>query len=75
MQTLTNQIQITYDVSGRPASVIVPFNLFKKLVPPRDVKTILKESSEIAKKSGVTLKELLSTLKEVRKERVRQYLL
>lgn len=68
MQTPYDQVQITYDTSGKPASVIMPFTVFKKLMPPRDIKTILKESSAIAKKYGYSLKEALATLREVRQE-------
>lgn len=67
------QIQFVYDESGRPTSVILPFDLFSKLAAKRkDLADILKTSSRIARKSKIQLKDLLSTLKNVRGQLFRE---
>lgn len=64
-ELLENQVQVLYDVKGRPLYALVP------LKPPlrkRSVDEILKESAAEAKRQGITLKDLLPELKKVRKE-------
>lgn len=71
---LVEQAQIFYDIKGKPASVILPFKVFKKIYPQKDELTaLLEESERIAKKEKISLKELLATLEQVREEMYKKY--
>lgn len=71
---LKDQIQVFYDTEGRPTSVILPFKVFEKLYPQKDELTaLLEESARIAEKEKISLKELLSTLEQVREEMYKKY--
>ncbi|MBM4401695.1 MAG: hypothetical protein FJ044_00420 [Candidatus Cloacimonetes bacterium] len=70
----SKQIQVFYDIKGEPTSVVLPFKIFKKIYPQKDELTaLLEESARIAKKEKISLKELLFTLEEVRKEMYEKY--
>lgn len=74
-ELLENQIQVFYDQKGKPASVILPFDIFSRLMPRKakfNLDALLKESSEIARKEGVKLQDLLDTLKQVRREKYQE---
>lgn len=68
------QIQVFYDIKGKPASVILPFKVFERIYPQKDELTaLLEESERIAKKEKISLKELLATLEQVREEMYKKY--
>lgn len=68
-ETLRKKAQILFDAEGRPASVLLPFGLFTKLLPDEfSVQEILKESSRVAKRCKVKLSDLLVAADEVRQE-------
>lgn len=74
-ELLENEVQIFYDRKGKPASVILPFDIFSKLMPRKkkfDLDALLKESSEVAKREGIKLQDLLDTLKQVRHEKYQE---
>lgn len=64
-----NAIQFVYNQQGQPTSVIVPFKIFSRLLPQKiSLDSLLRESAQTAKKEKIKLRQLLSTLKEARKD-------
>jgi hypothetical protein len=69
-ELLENEVQVLYNQEGQPLYALVPL---KPPLKKRSVDEILKESAAEAKRQGITLKDLLSELKKVRRERYKKY--
>lgn len=69
VQTLKKKAQVLFGADGQPASVILPFDLFTKLLPSKEpLDEILKASSRAARASKVKLSDLLQVSDRVRQE-------
>ncbi|MBU1110130.1 hypothetical protein KKB83_00735 [Patescibacteria group bacterium] len=70
--TIKDQVQVFYNPQGKPSSVILPYNLFSRLLPKKkSMDSILKESSRIAIQENIKLQDLLDELERVREKKYR----